>query len=107
MYLGRLVEVKKRNSVLQLRAVNEQENLEHRVVFLPVPERNTVPRKYIGRNISIYKKPKGWNIQLERISSNENENIRPLENITFIRIYASNKIHRTQRIFPFLEYPKL
>jgi len=105
MYLGRLVEVKKRNSVLQLRAVNEQENLEHRVVFLPVPERNTVPRKYIGRNISIYKKPKGWNIQLEQVSNDEN--VCPPQNITFLRIYASNKIHRTQRIFPFLAYPKL
>ncbi len=105
MYLGRLIEVKKRNSVLQLRAVNERENLEHRVVFLPVPERNTIPRKYIRQQISIYEKLDGWDIQLEQVSNDEN--ICPLQNITFIRIYASNKIHRTQRTFQFLEYPKL
>ena len=106
MYLGRLVEVKKRNSIMQLRAVNERENLEHKVVFLPVPERNTIPRKYIGQHISIYKKLDGWDIQLEREVSND-ENICPLQNITFIRIYALNKIHRIQRTFQFLEYPKL
>ena len=98
MYLGRLVEVKKRNSVLQLRAVNERKNLEHKVVFLRVRERNTIPRKYIGQNISVYKEPDRWDIQLEREA---------LQNITFIRIYAANKIHRTQRTFQFLEYPKL